>query len=284
MPEPKKYATATAFRRALEDRLKGIADKERLPLQRLRREVAFDRLLARLFAQEGAPWVLKGGYAMELRFKEARATKDIDLGLREALGTGEDALLAALRAAASRDLGDFFVYEFGAAMMDLDGAPYGGSRFPVAAQMDKRVFVEFHIDVGIGDVLLPPLETAGGRDWLGFAGIPAAKCPTISREQHFAEKVHAYTLPRKSPNTRVRDLVDMVLLIKTGTLDLGRTAKALQATYARRKTHPVPAKLEPPIEAWKEPYAALARECGLSTEIADAFAILCGYYGTISGL
>jgi hypothetical protein len=46
---PKKYATAAAFRRALEDRLQDIAGKESVDLQRLRRQVAFDRLLARLF-------------------------------------------------------------------------------------------------------------------------------------------------------------------------------------------------------------------------------------------
>jgi hypothetical protein len=46
---------------------------------RLRRQVSFDRLLARLFREEPAPWVLKGGYALELRFKAARSTLDIDL-------------------------------------------------------------------------------------------------------------------------------------------------------------------------------------------------------------
>ena len=62
--EPKKYATAAAFRRALEDRLQDIARKEGVDLQRVRRQVAFDRLLARLFqaAQpHELPWVLKGG-------------------------------------------------------------------------------------------------------------------------------------------------------------------------------------------------------------------------------
>ena len=89
--EPKKYATAAAFRRALEDRLQDIAGKESVDLQRLRRQVAFDRLLARLF-QPGQPlappWVLKGGYAMELRIKTARATKDIDLTMRSASISG----------------------------------------------------------------------------------------------------------------------------------------------------------------------------------------------------
>jgi hypothetical protein len=69
---PKRYAIAAAFRRALEDRLQDIAGKEGVDLQRLRRQVAFDRLSARLF-QAAQPhallWVLKGGYAMELWIK-----------------------------------------------------------------------------------------------------------------------------------------------------------------------------------------------------------------------
>src|ERR1700693_5334739 len=40
--KPKRYATAAAFRRALEARLQDIAGKESVDLQRLRRQVAFD--------------------------------------------------------------------------------------------------------------------------------------------------------------------------------------------------------------------------------------------------
>jgi hypothetical protein len=60
------YATAGAFRRALEERLKRTAQADQIDINRLRRQVAFDRLLARLFRENSAPWVLKGGYALEL--------------------------------------------------------------------------------------------------------------------------------------------------------------------------------------------------------------------------
>lgn len=43
--KPKTYATATAFRRALEDRLSTVTKAEGVDLQRIRRHVAFDRLL-----------------------------------------------------------------------------------------------------------------------------------------------------------------------------------------------------------------------------------------------
>jgi Nucleotidyl transferase AbiEii toxin, Type IV TA system len=79
MPSPKTYATAGAFRRALEERLKRASLTDQIDPNRLRRQVSFDRLLARLFREESGPWVLKGGYALELRFKAARSTVDIDL-------------------------------------------------------------------------------------------------------------------------------------------------------------------------------------------------------------
>jgi hypothetical protein len=76
---PREYASAEALRRALELRLNKAAETEQVQVNRLRRQVAFDRLLARLFRIDPAPWVLKGGYALELRFRAARATIDIDL-------------------------------------------------------------------------------------------------------------------------------------------------------------------------------------------------------------
>ena len=119
--EGKRYATAAAFRRALEDRLQDIARKEGVDLQRLRRQVAFDRLLARLFhaAEPPAlPWVLKGGYAMELRIEAARATKDIDLTMRSILSSGEKkddkqnlAVLEKLQESAAFVSEDFFLHD-----------------------------------------------------------------------------------------------------------------------------------------------------------------------------
>lgn len=61
MKPAKKYAAAGALRRALEDRLRQTATTANVDLARLRRQVAFDRLLARLFDSDDAPWALKGG-------------------------------------------------------------------------------------------------------------------------------------------------------------------------------------------------------------------------------
>jgi len=59
--------TVADFRKNLESNLRTHSIKTGENIQRLRRKVAFDRLLARIFTQEPSSFFLKGGYAMELR-------------------------------------------------------------------------------------------------------------------------------------------------------------------------------------------------------------------------
>lgn len=282
MTEPRRYTTATAFRKAIEERLKQQARREEVDSQRLRRQVAFDRLLARLFFKEDAPWALKGGYAIELQIAEARTTKDIDLVLQDLRlfpktdsENQKRAILDALQRAAAIDLGDFFIFLIGQPTYDLEATPYGGVRYPVEARVDGRTFVKFHLDVGIGDVTIEPLDIVEGRNWLAFLGIPTPRFKMIPKEQQFAEKLHAYTFPRETiPNSRVKDLVDMVLLIRLGTMDNKRIALAIQATFDRRNTHSVPTILLEPPKEWEKPFAALAMECKMSENVTEAFGSL----------
>jgi hypothetical protein len=251
---------------------------EQVDVNRLRRQVAFDRLLARLFVEDPPPWVLKGGYALELRFKAARSTVDIDLTVqRVPTSAGDDqnqVVRDMLQTAAAVPFGDWFEFTFGPPAMDLTAAPYGGARYLVEARMDERIFARFHLDAGIGDVVSPPLETIVCRDWLGFAGIQPSQVRLIAREQQFAEKLHAYTLPRNSANSRVKDLVDMALLIGSGSLDKQRVLNAVHLTFERRGTHNLPASLVPPPAEWQVPFRALGEECRLPGDLAAVFADL----------
>ena len=103
--------------------------------------------------------MLKGGYAMELRFQRARATRDLDFTVRAKPVGDDDAVLAILQEVGAADAGDWFTFRVSEATTDLDGAPYGGARYPVEAMMSGRTFVKFHLDVGIGDVIVDPVDT-----------------------------------------------------------------------------------------------------------------------------
>ena len=88
-------------------------------------------------------------------------------------------------------------------------------------------------------------------------------------EDHFAEKLHAYTTPRENPS-RVKDLVDMLLLIE---LDLGATdllRRSIEATFDRYGRHALPQVLPTPPTGWREAFGQLAIEVGLPVRDLDA--------------
>src|SRR5208282_1037684 len=239
---------------------------------------------ARMFSQgpkAAYPWVLKGGYAMELRMHSARTTKDIDLTLHDGTRLSKnpkeraEQVRAMLQEAAASPFDDYFEFLVGEAKQDLDGAPEGGSRYPIQARMDGRDFARFHVDVGVGDEVLEPLDVVTGEDWLGFGGIAPPSLPIISAEQQFAEKLHAYTLPRgERVNTRTKDLIDMVLLIRGEKLDKDKTAAAVRATFLKRATHDVPKELDPTPAEWEPVFDALAKECDLTMKLREGFELV----------
>ena len=63
------FKTPTDFRKSLEARLKNIASQNNQDLQRIRRKLAFERLLAKIFHSDDDSFILKGGYAMYIKNK-----------------------------------------------------------------------------------------------------------------------------------------------------------------------------------------------------------------------
>ena len=272
MPSGNTYKTPQALRTALEARLLEIANRTGTDLQRLRRRVAFDRLLARMFVEnQGRPsWCLKGGYAIELRIETARTTKDIDLSIAGREPIAPELLHRLVDDAASLDLADGFVFQVGESILNLDAAPQGGSRYPVQARMAGRPFVGFHVDIGIGDDLIEPTDEIEGEGWFDFAGLPRPEFRMISREQQFAEKLHTYTRPRPDrDNSLVKDLVDLLLLMRT-QMEPRRLRENIERTFAHRATHPIPPELAPPPESWRARFAELAAQCSIDIEIDSA--------------
>lgn len=264
-----KYESAAAFRAALEQRLKNAAAAGGVSAQRARKRVAFERLLARLEATAPDQWLVKGGFALELRLADrARATKDVDLDWRASEAEVAEALLTA----AGADLDDFFDFaiERTAAAADLGG---GGLRYRAVASVAGRVFEQLIVDVGVAiePVMSPDrIETPGA---LAFAGIEPVSVPAAPLEQHLAEKLHAYsrTYAGNQPSSRPKDLIDMLLIADLAQFDSTRLREIIDAVFSARATHPVPGELSPPPGNWRAPYAALAQEVGVEPELAAGF-------------
>ena len=263
-----RYKTASAFRIALEARLLNQSRETNMTLVRLRKAVAFDRLLARLVNDQPVGWVLKGGYALQLRLEHAhdlrpRTTRDVDLQTIIPRESVRGALIRAGRI----DLGDwvqFDVSELTAPRGDEQVLEQGALRSQVEMLLDGRHFETFNVDIGLqyplqqqADLLtLPPL--------LEFAGILPVHMPCYPLAQHVAEKVHAYTREYASgPSTRVKDLVDLLLIAE---LDLVFSSvelrHALETTFIDRRIV-LPERLPDPPANWGKPYRELARETRL---------------------
>ena len=97
-----RYASPGAFRQALEDRLRHENPPE--VLARLRKMIAFERFMARLNDE----WILKGGYALQLRTPKARTTQDIDLLATTLIA---DQLFKNLVEQLQQEMGDYFTFE-----------------------------------------------------------------------------------------------------------------------------------------------------------------------------
>jgi hypothetical protein len=240
----RQYSSAIDFKQALEQCLR--RDATGFEIQRRRQLLVFQRLLARVMSG------LDG----------ARTTRDIDLALFGAEGT----ILERLQALGQLDLGDFMTFEIQPDKSNPevtgDGVLYGGKRLRVECKLAGKLYgARFGLDIIFGGVMLGDATPIKGEDFLGFAGIAAPDLQLLPIETHVAEKLHAYTLPRTSPNSRVRDLPDMALLATVADpLHGRRIAEAIQQTFGARKTHDPPGALPLPPDGWRVSYAALAAE------------------------
>lgn len=247
----RRYASAVSFRQALETRLNAAAVASGTDPGRLRRQVAFERLLARLALAQPS-WVLKGGLALELRLGNAgRATKDLDLATLDGEADGDRAWDRLAEALASDPSGDHFSFVVDAPRplaADMAGRP--GWRFPIDARLAGKTFVSVRLDVvARADEIEGGVEQLTFPSMLAFAGFePSLTVPAVDLAQHAAEKFHALTrVYGDRPSYRVKDLVDLVLLIELGLIDQVRLAERLETVFRVRGTHPIPVELpEPP--------------------------------------
>lgn len=254
----RSYSSPAAFKQALEQRLRALSSSGP-DLARRRQLLVFDRFLARIAHTLGDAAMLKGGLVLELRLSRARATKDIDLRL---IGESER-VLDRLQEAARADLGDLLTFEVGPdddhPQIQNDGMQYDGLRFRAECRLAGKIYGQrFGVDVAFGDPVVGEPEIVTADDVLGFVGIAPPELRLYPIGTHIAEKLHAYTMPRPRPNSRVKDLPDLALLASVEALEATLLAEALEQTFSFRKTHALPVSLPEPSPAWEVPYAAMA--------------------------
>ena len=265
-----RYATPSAFRQALDDRLKAEAVTSGLGLARLRKRVAFELFLRRLVAVAPDRWILKSALALDFRFQAtSRPTRDMDLGRAD----DEDAAIEDFTAAQELALDDFFSFAI-RRTDDLDDADdFRAIRFHVTAGIAGRIFDQFVVDVGFVDSITTP-DTIQTSDLLSFADIEPVRVPTLPLPQHVAEKAHAYTRTygeTARPSTRPKDLVDILLIAHAEHVDAAQLRYALETTFGERAQQPLPSELPPPPASWSKPYQRLATEVDVEPDLDKAW-------------
>lgn len=257
------YDSPLALRRALEQRLLNSSKTTGVGLDRLRRRVLFERILARLQRAQPGQWVLKGGMALEVRLRDdARLTKDVDLGLRGDVADAADLqerLIDALSIDADGD--GFELIPATPRRLREDGGGHPSWRVSVEARVAGKMFGGIQLDVSPRPHELHQTEISTLPNSLDFAGIPATMIEIVDVHRHAAEKLHAMLRDFGDfENTRVRDLVDVVILIEHGLLAPGALAEPVNQVWSERGENAPPRVFPTLPESWPDRYERYAAD------------------------
>jgi predicted nucleotidyltransferase component of viral defense system len=214
-------------------RLLNLAKERNQPFDLLLTRYTLERLLHRLGSSKYRErFVLKGAMLMTNWVDDPyRPTRDLDL-----LGFGNsdpDAIIEVFREICAVKADDAVVFDIdGIAVDRIRGkAEYGGLRIKTTANVDGAR-VRVLVDIGFGDAIEPGLTEIELQVLLDQ---PAPRLRAYPYETVIAEKFQAMvTLGRA--NSRMKDFYDIWILAQSHEFEGDRLARAIAATFARRKT------------------------------------------------
>jgi predicted nucleotidyltransferase component of viral defense system len=235
MPKPPKNIAAS-----VRARLMNLAQAKGAAFDLVLNRFVIERLLYRLGASAHAnDFVLKGATLLMTWLDEPhRGTRDLDL-----LGFGDskpEHLLSLFRDVLETPVvDDGVVFDAKGLRVDRirEELAYGGVRLRTSADL-AGARIPVSIDIGFGDALEPGVETIAYPTLLD---LPAPMLRAYARETVIAEKLQAMTTLGRA-NSRMKDFYDIWMLSRTFEFSDERLARAIAATFGRRKT-PIPAEL-----------------------------------------
>ncbi len=215
-------------------RLLQLAKAEKTDFNAVLMRFAMERFLYRLGQSAHAErFVLKGAMLFNLWYAMPhRPTRDVDL-----LGFGASDLQSVARAVreiVSVVAADGVVFDPASVTTQeiRKNAGYAGARVTVLAELARAV-CNVQIDIGYGDAVTPgPVHTYYP---VLLDDLPAPQIRTYPMYTVIAEKLHAIVLVGMT-NSRMKDYLDLLVLIERETLEPATLATAIGATFARRRT------------------------------------------------
>ncbi len=214
-------------------RLLDHARQKKRPFDAVLVRYALERLLYRVSVSPHAKkFALKGAMLLTTWIDApARPTRDVDLlGFGDASPEAMRRIFAEICAIEARD----------GIVFDIDGfrtetireeVEYGGVRLRTTAFLDGAR-APIVIDIGFGDSIEPGLEQI---DLPVLLDLPVPNLRSYARETVVAEKFQAMVDLGRA-NTRMKDFYDLWMLDQVFDFDADRLARAIRATFERRKT------------------------------------------------
>lgn len=233
---PKEIRNRGASVRA---RLLKLSKERAQPFDILLTRYVLERLLCRLGTTSHKDrFALKGAMLLTAWFTDPhRQTRDVDL-----LGFGDptpEAVLAIFREVCAIALDDGVIFDIDKLELDRtrEELEYGGLRLKTFATVGgARIRVV--VDIDFGDATEPGLTDADVPVLLDH---PPLRMRAYARETVIAEKFQAMVVLGHA-NTRMKDFHDILMLSRSYQFPGDALARAIAATFARRKTE-IPASL-----------------------------------------
>jgi predicted nucleotidyltransferase component of viral defense system len=214
-------------------RLQNISRERNQTFQLVLTYFVLERLLYRLSQSKYRDrFVLKGAMLITKWFADPlRPTQDLDL-----LGFGDAdpaKMVSAFREICAVPFDDGVIFDIEGVEIDRvrEELEYGGLRIKTNATVDGAR-VRVMIDIGFGDATEPGLAEMDLPMLLDF---PAPHLRTYARETVIAEKFQAMVALGRA-NSRMKDLYDIWVLSRAYDFEGDSLARAIAATFARRKT------------------------------------------------
>ncbi|CCE06337.1 conserved hypothetical protein [Bradyrhizobium sp. STM 3843] len=220
-------------------RLLNLSKQRRQPFELLLNNYVLERLLYRLSQTKHRDrFILKGAMLLTKWFEDPlRPTRDLDL-----LGIGkddQDEMASIFKEVCGISHNDGVVFDPNSVQIERirEQTEYGGLRITALAKIDTAE-IKATIDIAFGDSVEPGLQEIDLPVLLDF---PAPHLRAYARETVIAEKFQAMVMLGRA-NSRMKDLYDIWVLSRNFEFKGDALARAIAATFARRKTD-VPTEL-----------------------------------------
>ena len=221
-------------------RLLNVAKAQGADFNQVLVRFALERILYRLSQSAHADhFLLKGALLFTLWYDMPhRTTRDADL-----LGFGPsdlESIAQTFRDIASVEVEDGIVFDPATVSVEeiRKDAGYAGARVLITGEIAKAR-CKTKIDIGFGDAVTPgPVCSVFP---VLIADLPAPRLRTYPVYTVIAEKLHAIVLLGMT-NSRLKDYLDLWVLLDREALNANMLARAIAATFVRREMH-VPAVL-----------------------------------------